>query len=675
MAKTTYKLAGVPLDYCKLDWPLYRGSRFKAVTVHQSLRDYARIKSAVKASNGVVSLEVTCSSRAGTAAPSRTVRIKGIRVLDVVKRSDGTCAVTMADARIEIDRWTCKRDLNMLFRDGFLDGTHHPFTVDALKFLLDDALPLFAGDAFRDVLNDAVPVDLMYSGSSLGKSMDDLLTRFGLSLTVGTDGKLRVADKKNIGAKPIRGRYTWLRGSEPGWLDSGRLGFRRPKKFRFYYKRRHAILVEILHDGSRVEPRYLNVVMRQVYQDGEDFLTLGDLLVKYGQAFDDMNDQEIGRAFMSENFEGTKIARDGSANRDALIRIIKNDWRRLYKIDFSDVQGAVGMFSEMAIGVFKRITTPTAKQSSMGLRPGDITTDVQPGGAVRGKWSEYLNVMSNAGLVGAFPIMGTSGVVNHDDDPSDPGGPTLPGAPYTGAWENEEAGIIRLRQEKLPDNNYAALARCSNVDEMRVGYSPARQVTLPNGNKITTRWGIDLPARSKAKMEPDDAVAIMVGTQRLPNSGARWQMVELDGFADGDVPFQEFEVSEMPAMFDYIDTAGRTGREHAEHFETGAGVTLQVGEWLNEDAVRQDALKRRDAEMARIDQKHAGPGVAIGSEAFENESVGGSVDSITLQIDGVMVTTNITCANLASDDAKQKRAARRQAARKMTAGGKTVEAV
>ena len=672
MADTIYKLAGVPLDYCKLSWPLYRGAVHKPVTLHQSLRAFNRLKSAIDAAKGIVTLEVTCSSRAGKAAPSRTVKIKGVRVLKIVKRTDGTCAIDLADARIELAKWTCKRDLNMMFRDGFLDGTEKPFSIEALKFMLDDALPLFAADAFNGMLNEPVPHDLLYSGSMLNKSLDDLMSRFGLSLTVGIDGKMRVATRDDIGPKPIKGKYTWLRGKEPGWLTSTAKTFRRARKFRFYYRRKHAMLVEIMHDGSNAEPRYLNLVMRQRYQDGEDFLSLGDLLVKYGLAYDAMNDASIGEAYMSENFQNTPMERDGSAERDALIRIIKNDWRRLYKIDFSDLRGGIGMMSDLAIGVFKKIDKPTDKQAALGLRPGDISGDVLPGGAIRGKWAEFLNVMSNKGLVGAFPIIGTSAVVNHEKDPSDPGGPTLPSAPYTGTWENEEAGMIRLKQEKLPDNNYAIMGRVTNEHEMKVDYVPARQITLPNGTVKTTRWGIDVPARSKAKIAADDAIALMIGTQRLPNDASRWEVIELDGFPDGDMDVQEFEVSELPALFDYIDEDKRTGAEHQEHAAAGG---LTMGEFLNESQIRADANARRDQFMRQVSQKFAGPGTAIGVAALENERVGGSIDSIALQLDGVMVTTEITCANLAAaDDARQKRAGRRREARMMVAGGKKVEA-
>lgn len=658
MATTIYTLEGVPLDYCRFDWPLYRGTKAQRVTLVQSVEKYRALAAAATQARGIVRLNVKCSGRGGRSAPRDELTIEGLRVEDVTARSDGTSVVTLWDARKEVESWVCKKDLNVLFRDGYLDGTRQPTTQAAVRALLDDIWGLFEPSALQKLDNEPVPDDLLYSGIMLGAPLEDLLSRFGAHLTVTIKNKLTFATRQDVGAKPVKGTYSWVRGNEPGWVSGARTRFRKARKLRYYYRRKLAVIAELLHSGSTSARGYLKVALQQVYQDGNEYLTPEQLFTKYGATF--MDDAAIGIAFMSENFEGTPIARDGSADRDQLHRIIKADWRRLYRVEMADSRMGLGGLEDLQVGVFKALENPTAKQRALGLKAGDITGEVVAAGGLRGEWTEFLNVISG----GPRGILDLSSITQHKRR-----GAILPTAPYTATWENENSAVLRFKQERLPDNNFAIIATVKNPDDMKIAWRPARVVQTAAG-PITTRWGIDAPARGIAKLEPSSALALLVGTQRSPNNAERWEMVELEGDPKGDLEVQEFEVSELPAVFDYIDTDGRTdGKSHPAR-----NPRYEIGKWLNEDLVRRDAERRRELYLLGLEQAPEGPGVAAGLSAMKQEAISGALASMTLQLSGPVVTTELVVANLATDAARDRRAQMRATLRRASAGGKTIEA-
>lgn len=661
MAETVYKLEDVALDYTRMDWPLYRGAKALPVYLVQSADRFKLLEAACVRAKGRVTLSVQCSARAGTRAPAQTVAITNIRVADVWKRADATCMLELYDARKDVEQWLCKTDLNILYRDGYLDGTRAPTMPAALRMLLADILPLFEAGAFTLIDPDPVPDDLLYSGAMLGAPLDDLLSRFGVHLTANTRNQLTFATREDIGARVVKGTYSWVRGNEPGWLQPARTKFRKARKLRYYYRRRLAVLAEIERDNATAARAYLKVSLEQVYQDGDQYLTLEELLRKYEPAAaGGVNDTVIGTAFMSENLEKTPIERDGSANRDALIRIIKADWRRLYRVKMTDSRVGLGALSDLAVGVFRAITTPTPKQAALGLRPGDITGEVEAAGGVRGEWSEFLSVISG----GSQGILNLSSVTQHKRV-----GTVLPAAPYAATWENPDSGILRFKQDRLPDNNFAILANLTNPDDMRIQWRPTRSVQTASG-PVATRWGLDAPARGLAKLQASEALALLVGTQRLPNNAEKFEVVELEGDPNGDLDVQEFEVNELPAIFDFIDTAGRIdGNSHP-----ALNAQYERGQWLNRDVVRKDAERRRELYLLDLERNVEGPGVAAGVAPLLTERVSGSLASMVLQLNGVAVTTQLVVSNLATDAARAKRAERRAVLRRAAAGGKVIEA-
>jgi hypothetical protein len=656
MAVTAYSLAGVPLDYCAFDWPLYAGTFGREVHLTQSMGRYRLLREAIKRAGFKADLVVQFSAKPGTRAPAARITIPQIRILSIRRNGDRTCVIRMMDARRDLERYLAEIDANLLYRDGFLEGTEYSTVGPTLQRLFKRAAHLFAPGAFTAFPTHAMPNDKLMAGLLLNKPADDLLSLAGVRLWCGQDMKLRFADRADVNGYPLKGRYSWVIGNEPGWLYEERLLGQRPKKLRYYYRRRHAILAEIAHDQSQTTRGRLGVVLVQVYNDAGEALELPALLAKYEPAAVGLvDDSVIAGAYMSDNFEGTAIERNGSDNRDKLIRIIKSDWCSLYRADFTDGRMKVGGFSDLMVGVFK--------VNADGL----ATDDVSPEGAIFSQWAEFLSVLSG---MAPGSIIGQSTALNHLRAA---GSSVLPAAAFTATWENEAAGILRLRQQKLPDDNFAVKALVQdatqqNPDSMKVQWQQTA-VQTPTG-AVSTRWKLDAPARTKARLQVTDGVALLVGTQRLPNDLTRFEMIELEGAPDGDVEFQEFEVTEQHAIFDYVDFQKRTPGEHPM-----VNPGEWIGKWLNEDKCREDAESRRAVFLKELNRGNDGAGVAAGLAAFRDEKIGGAVESITLQIRKRLVLTEVSCGNLGVDPAQARRADRRREAGDMKQGGKVVKQV
>ena len=657
MAATTYKLAGIPFDLCKVTIPNYRGALARDFGMTLSLARFNALDNAITSKKGIVDLEVTCSKSPGTKAPRTTRTIKGLRVLELIRKSDRTCFVRMVDPRYDLGEYIAKANLNLRFRDGLIDETQAPTLRESLvKLLGPESLSLFEG--LDRVPNIDTPEARNTAGYARPKTIDDVCDQHGVDVVwLPLKGKLGFAIRDDIGEKPLKGKHYWLLAHKPGWEIDKRRQYRLPKKLRYYYTKRHMMVVPIVHDAatvSSVNPLQLAAV--QVYDDGGEYLTLTELLAKYAPG-KTITDAQIAESFMSENFEGTVIARDGSADIDTLLRILKADWSRLFQMVAPHAQGAFGGLSDLVIGVFKKAEVADIQR---GVQVGDVTDDIDNVGGVRGNWAEFLNVLTG-GKITAQGVSGLTTVTNHT------GTAPLPTMPFGGEWANEEAGVIRLRQQRLPDNNFAMPGRVSNASDMQVTWVPRRTVKNPDtGLAVPTRWGFDAPSRGKAKLRIDPMYLIVAGTQRWPNSAAQFQMHEFDGWQDGNADVQEFEVSELVALYDFVDIDGKIdGVSHP------ADSPNQMGSPLNNVQIRNDAETRAEVFREEMGRSFAGEGIAAGVSMLD-EVIDGAVDKISLEIDGVAVYGRVVCDNLATDAARKRKATRRAEARRVKVGKKVV---
>lgn len=684
MAKTVCEIEGVPFDMLSMDWPLYRGVAAFEIRVPLSLAKYVELKQAFRAARGVVTMRVRCTDGAGLEATGHEVEIKGVRVMELVKASDLTCFMKLADARVELGQFVSVSNLNLKFKDGYVDGTRVDTMLDALRVVVRRALHLFAPDAFEQVPVRAVPDDLLTAGAAKVHTLEYLLSRFGVDLTCGLDGLLRFVGRGDLtGDRPLKQAYMpWLRGKVPGWTTEKRDRFRLPRKLRFYYKKRHMLLVPIRGyvSGGVVDNGAggaLSIEAEQVYIDDDNdkaVLTQDELLTKYApNAVGTVTDGLIGKVIMSDNLDypdGSKspISRDGSAQRNKLARILKRDWRRLFRIVYSGDRGRWGGWTDMRIGMFappvtvdtRQVVNPPGAPVGGGQLPQAIgfTSDNVIEGGVRGEWCEFLTTIYGGG---PKSIIGHSIITNYERIPP------LPTMPFSGVWENEAEGIVRLGQNPLPDGNVAMPGRITNPDAMKVGFS--KDPVVVDGDKVIySRWQCRVPTWDKATISVDEtAYLIIVATRRWPNNEEQFRVYEMDAFPDGNVPFQEFEVPELPALYDFVDLFGDIdGREHPPQGDS-------FGQQLNDMICMDDAATRRDVYMEYQSRQFEGEGVAAGLRGL-NESVGGAIDQIILNIDGTVITTTIRCGNLSTQDERLERARTRRESRSAEAGGKVVHA-
>lgn len=659
MAYTRVEIQGVPIDEVTWSWPLYRGAYAREIELRLSLSQYVKLKAALKGSKGRASITVTCSGSSGADAPKMKRTLKGVRVLELVKNNDFTCTLRMADTRSELARYIAVANLNVRWRDGLLPGTIAADMAAALKLICSRCLDLFGPNAFAAAAGVKIPDDIFTAGSAKNRGLDNLLSAAGLDLTCDWhDGLLYFTDRADIGANPTKKKHAWLLSQRPGWESEERNRYMLPQKLRYYYKRRHMRLVPLMSSRSTVVADLLTPQAEQIYFDDgfrgtvkTGYLTGEELFEKYtnGVTYDDAF---IAKHIMSANFDGTPIARDGSRDFDTLHRILKRDWRRLFRLSINNAKSGWGALTEMQIGLFKN--------------DGTKVTDELVSAGVRGDWTEFLNIVNGTG---PDTILGQKIFTNHDDAPVFPTTTLLPTMPFSGTWESAEDGILRLNQQQLPDGNFAMPGLVTNHADLTIK-GTNQPIQLPGGLTATSRWIYDLPTIDAAQLSVPDMYLLIVGTQRLPNDASMFKVHEVDGFAEGGVPFQEFEVPELPALYDFVDTEAPGRLDLHLHPPAGDGFGVQ----LNEVDTREDAESRAEVWKAEQSRTAAGQGVAAGLSGLD-EIVGGPIDEITLDMRGVVITTTIKCDNLAPEAAKLERARNRAQARRPRLGAKEKQPV
>lgn len=659
MALTRVEISGVAIDEVQWSWPLYRGVYARVIELRLSLAKYAALKAAFARSKGIASLTITCSEASGSGAGARTETISGIRVIELVKNNDLTCTLKMADARLELMRFIAVANINTRWRNEILTDTACSDMAAALRKLCARCMDLFAPDGFTAAQGVKVPEDVFTAGGAKTRGLDHLLSAAGLDLTVNRKtALLSFVTREDIGSKPTKARHAWVRGKRPGWETDERNKYRLPRKLRYAYRRRHMKLVRLTHSGSTVTTDQLGIIAEPIYFDDgfigttkTGYLTGKELFAKYrvGIPYDDAL---IAKHIMSANFDGTPLERNGSAERDALLRILKRDWMRCFRLRHPGPVSPWGAFTELLVGIF-------AKDAN-----GNVTDEVLAAG-VRGNWTEFLNVVDGGG---PNQIINQKIFTNHDDPPALPMTTMLPTMPFSGAWESEQDGVLRLHQQQLPDGNLAMPGLVQNPADLTI-HSTTQIIHLPGGG-ITSRWLFELPTIDKAQLSLPDMYLLLIGTQRLPNDEQMFKVHELEGFPDGTVPFQEFEVSELAALYDFVDTDVRGRIDLQLHPPEADGQ----GRQLNEQATREDAEARAEAYRAEAGRAFDGEGEAAGLSGLD-ESIDGAIDEIDINMRGIVITSTIRCGNLAPDFARQERAKMRAQARNAKLAGKEKVAV
>ena len=636
----SYTLGGVKLPYMYAEWPKYRGTVARTVTLECPGEHFKELKTLAKSLGGNATyLEVTGPDKPGNNPGEATVKIEGVYILRVVKHNKQTCYVMCADKRNILSRRVSDKDFLIRFGDGYLEGTEFTTYQSSLREVVKSHDVLrgnVGGSAYTDFANASMRDGQHLSGLTLIDGLGAVLEESGNSLTVGNDGYFRFPaceDLDAVGKLPQVSQYSWH--IEPVWSAAETLVLGVPRKVRCYYHERHCLRLVGAEEGRTVStggPRELQLTLRQRYSDSGTIYSLEELLVANGFAATELTNAEIARAFWTETFEGTNLNYAyGTAAFDRVHAAVRDGWRRLWKIDPTDAIGHIGGWTDWDFGKINA--------------DGSVTPV-----AVECKWVEFLTELA---VQAGNDVIGSPMTINHDAGTS----------PFAVQWEGDvSSGVIRMVQRDKLRGSVALPG--SLIDPLVVEIN--RSNVLADGKGKTESLDefivIERQDIGKAKFVADFDIAIYAcATKRMPNDETRWHNREVaSGLPDPDIGYVELPPSgELMLVRDYVVSGD------ASHFAQGDGF----GPFLNDQQVQDNAELRTEAwkiqHLAALD----GAGVAESIMLFKDTEVRGPINEVTLIMESQVVRTRVTAGNLADARQRDRVAAKRLASRKFQAAG------
>lgn len=671
MANTRILLDTVELDYCTIEYPLYRGwDPVEPVVIKQLADKYDELK----ALPYICDLSIENTAEVGRVdGAAETTKIEGLRIVDVTKVDDEFCTVSVTDLRKDLQDRICPADANLRWYDGYLDNTRLPHLRDLVEYiapLVDTLQDVLAEDAFADLFETEeyeIPDGESLAGMKLPAAGARVTQLLGVDPVVGADKKLRFVRRGSLLSLAIDA-YNWLIGAEPSWSVEARTPRGLPRIFRFHYWERHALRL------TNIEPRdttisspsllELQLQLEMVFAFDGRYGPLEELLEHYGYTRYDITHDQIGAVIMTENFEGTKLEAGVTQNAREVIGIIRRDWRLLWRVKYPEQIGRRGGWDNYSFGQFE---TRTDKDGN-----AEYTGDVS-GAAVRMEYTENLAQVDE----------GKQTQVTWDDNVvirsvKRSSGGTLPVAPFTASWEGSTPGeIIRLTPKPDPQSQLGVWpGRMSNNREAILTVEERERMTLDDGKAFDLPYKFThIPSPGELRFgQPDfpefrqfpefEINIYVVATRRMPNNHKRWWSVDIPGFENGDVEVLEPEVGEeLYLLRDYVDGTIR----HPAFSADG------LGQPLNEDQVQRDAERRARVMKDRLGTLVGGKGVAIGTGLLDDlNHPHEAIDSIFLLIDGIYVTTQVSVGGLDSAEARDQRSRLREQLRKRDLGGKVL---
>lgn len=638
----SYNIGGVKLPYVTVEIPKYRGVFARVVELDCPAENYEPLKDLAAGLGGKATyFEITAPGGPGNNASPLTVRIEGIYILRVVKVSVQTCVVQFADKRLALTRRVSDKDFRVKFGDGFLNGTDFSTYQSAIRELvasIDVLRGNVAGGAYADFLNGNIRDQQHLAGMSLPLALDALLEESSNSLTVWNDGFFRFPGKEDldaIGKLPQKTAYSWH--TEPGWeaLDSIVLGT--PRKIHNYYNERHCLRMQGTDPAGHIvlagDPE-LQIELEQVYSDGGTIYTLSELLAANDIPTDALTDSFIASLFWTETFAGSGLGDHyGTANFDRVHAAIRDGWRRLWRIKYSDAaRGRIGGWTEWDFGKIN------ADGSVIAV-------------AVECKWVEFLTELA---VKAGDPVIGAPMTINHDSGTS----------PFAVQWEGDaSSGVIRMVQRDKLRGGIALPGELKTPLTLKRDSS----AVVTDGDqafKLDNFIVIERQDISRAIFQESFEIAIYAcATKRMPNTEKRWHVQETPTNIDAaDIGFIELAPSgDLMCVRDYVSAGD------SQHLAQADGY----GPILNETALREDAERRTEGWKLTHAAALDGFAIAESIQAFQDLEVRGPINEIVLQIEGQVVRTRIVAGNLGNAEQRERKAAKWLAERKFkTAGAK-----
>ena len=653
---TNILLGDIQLDDVDFEWPLYTGGFIRPASI---AFDAERAQE-FEALPYITTLKIECSGEDGTTDPAmETLLVEGVRVLEVRVINDVAGVVYLADFRADLARRVFPADFLLRWKDGYLTGTNHPSFRQAIEYaaeFLPELADALAPEAFAEIPDGEefnLPDGIIKAGMLALPAIEALASLVGSTISGGSDGKMYFPAPG--GEQPFATEaYSWLGDMLPSWDVRSRRKRGLPKTYRVYYNERHSIRASVLDERSTSTGGALSVFLEQVYAFDDRHGTLSELLTHFGFSSRAITHEQIARLLTAEQFEGTDLELDGSTETEDITKIIKRDFRTLYRLVYGDNLGRIGGWTEMVAGRF------TERRDKDGeLR---YSEDAEAASA-RAEWTQWFDALLTAQRGEQARVEGAVAARSYKTTPFG----EIPKAPFDVAFD-EATGLIRLSFNRTVENTAAAFIG-TMVDDP---YSPGSLIVKTgdtmlddDGNTVESEFGLFFPEISDLQFKLRyDLEIFFIGTRRLPNTQARWTFIDVPGFEDGDVEMAELEVGdELHALRDYVDPAARQPLKPAE--ADGFGPVLNMAE-LQRDAERRVRIVKEDM-AARLEGEGVAQGIAPVADLVYPHGPVAAMDIIV--DDSTVVTTRITMANRDSAQSRHERKRKREFSRRREAGG------
>lgn len=641
---TTIRLGGVQIDDADFSWSLYTGAAIAPVVISVDAFRTGEFELLPY----VTTLEITCSGQDGTTDPAmESLSIEGVRIIEVRRLNDLTTEIYLGDVRVDLARRVFPSDFMMRWRDGYLDGTNRLTFIAAIQYLAeivpelaealaDDALAeIGIGEEFR------LPDNVVQAGGLLLPGLEAMANLVGATISVGSDGKLRFVTADSDTDFPVDA-YSWVDDMFPSWAVQSRTKRGLPKTIRCYYPERHQLVLKLYDPRSTDTITALSVEFEWVYGFDDGYGTLEELLVYYGFERTAITEERIAELYTSENFEGTGIERDGSAEADDVISIIKRDWRQTARIKYPSEFGRRGGWTDLTPGRLKQVTD----------KDGETRYAIDPEASpILAEWVQWFNTLVDPNPGDTENLYGCIVARGHETY----NGTIIPPAPFRIDFVPGQDDVFRVTYNQKEENTAAAWlgtlwGGSSTLEVTRAGAED------DTGNHVEHSFDMYIPEISDVRFDEDfDCRLYFVATRQLPNTYERWTPIDIEGFPDGDVDLLELEVGdELHALY-----------EAGGFDDANKPLPLNITE-LQRDAERRVRILKEDM-AARLE----GEGVAQGiAPVLDYVYPKGPVRQFSIEVDdSTVVFTRVIVGNRDSARARYDRSQKRRLSRRREAGG------
>lgn len=569
---TELSIAGVPVDYVPISWPMYYGVDAELVVIEQGAKRFAEFKQKLRPSGNTI--KAKCIKDSGIAAVADDeIEFKKIHCIALVQHNERMMTMTLADRRWLISTFVCPFDFNVKRRNGkyVVETAQNSTTPVTLAIALERmsehmGIPLTLSGVSG---GQALPDNMILNGMKMHEALREILNKFQADLTVDTEGEVKIVDSSAAGGLglPSKEGHKWL--AEPSFFTKARNVLIAPTKLFFGYPQKHQMLASVgAARGSIVKGKIEKYGIEQVYNFKGKYLSLAELqneLANIGLGEITLSENIIADNILTRTWKGTRLDQNAIDENEVLnvsetsriqvarqlVAMFKRDWRRLFRLKMPTLND--GVWSNIVFGELQ--SDGTVKEA-----------------AVKCTWVEFFPHPSIDKVAGAIVPFKSKWTRNHVSPPADPAQATGDGAesPFKCTWVDQDNLIFKIDTRPPWESSDGAMIGTLDGD-VQFSYHAfdyrlkTREETFEEGN-----------FHEDYKLEIK-----LVGTLRQPNDPDRYYFIEEEGvsneFADDESVEQDVEVMNEPTA----------------NFNSSNVL-------MNEQQLKDDAKRRRDVVLSRF---------------------------------------------------------------------------